>query len=169
MAEFTDERVNERKDGRPTETTHGTGGGTDGIARRTKRGARRTKAPTENAETAAAGGEEQSCSEEGAARRRRRGKGRGIDLLRQEVDDVMGRECKELAKSLLEKAKGGNVTSAKLLMVLAEGVKPAESNEKSRLQLLLERWDQEPEWEGDEDGLNENGMEESDDPIEMAE
>jgi protein-arginine kinase activator protein McsA len=121
MAYVKDEMAVRQNDEQTTNATQQAGKTTCGSAKRTGRTEQKTAAPQE-----AAGGEKQTGKTSGSPKRQRRGKKRGIDRLKEAVNKVVSRECAELAASLLNGAKDGNVTSAKLLVLLAESVKPPE-------------------------------------------
>ncbi len=73
----------------------------------------------------------------------------GIERLRQAADRRVGRNAKELADLLTEKALTGDLPSTKELVRLAEGKKPRpEPVKKKRGPSLAEQLAMEPQWQG---------------------
>jgi hypothetical protein len=71
----------------------------------------------------------------------------GVEQLRQEVDRRVGRNSKELAGVLMDKALAGDLASVKVLFGLAERKKPMEVPSKKRSELrVAERLSLEPSW-----------------------
>jgi hypothetical protein len=83
----------------------------------------------------------------------------GAELLRQAADKRVGLNSEKLADLLAENALQGDLTSAKVLIGLAERKKPSkEPVKKRRGPSLAERWAAEPEWrEEPEEGPAETG------------
>lgn len=75
----------------------------------------------------------------------------GAERLNQAADRLVKRNCGELSRTLLEKAKSGNMASFRLLVMLAGRKKPREKPVKKPCgPSLAMRWAAEPEWkEGD--------------------
>ncbi len=91
---------------------------------------------------------------EGAKRTRacggKAGRKDGAERLRQEADRRVGRNSKQLADLLTEKALGGDLASAKVLVGLAERKKPRpEPVKKRRGPSEAELLAIEPEWQGE--------------------
>jgi hypothetical protein len=90
---------------------------------------------------------------------KKKASGRGTSLLCEAADKTLEENSCEIAKSLLDSTLKGNVTSARLLVALAEG--PAESEnagDMRRNRSMAKKLAAEPEWDGErtEDGAETN-------------
>lgn len=80
----------------------------------------------------------------------------GAELLIKAADQQVKENCGKLSKLLADKALEGNISSARLLIMLAERKKPREEPVKrARRPSLAMRWAAEPKWEGNEEGNDE--------------
>ena len=76
--------------------------------------------------------------------------GRGTSMLNEAAGKTLEENSSKIAKSLLKSTLGGNASSARLLVSLAEG--PAESGKagmKRRLRSIATKLAAEPEWSGE--------------------
>ena len=71
----------------------------------------------------------------------------GTTQLRKDADEVVGENSKEIAKALVEGAKHGNASSARLLVDLADGADWSEHSQSVAefLTLAVKEWKEEPE------------------------
>jgi len=75
----------------------------------------------------------------------------GAERLRRAADNEVGRKSDELAEALMNSALKGDVASTKVLVALADGMKP--DTVKRRGPSLAQQLGMEPEWDGKkEDG-----------------
>ncbi len=75
--------------------------------------------------------------------------GSGAACLRSSINTLVEKESKELAKALVDHAKAGNVSSAKLLVELTGAKDPPPAPEQKQCGTKLSgRWGTEPQWQG---------------------
>lgn len=83
-----------------------------------------------------------------AAPRQKFPAGRGAARLRSSVNTMVGNESDDIARALVDKAKAGNMTGARLLVELSGAQKaPPEKKKKRGLIPWVKRLANEPEWD----------------------
>ena len=75
----------------------------------------------------------------------------GVERLRRAADRRVGRDSEKLAELLSEKALQGDLASAKVLVALADGKKPAPAKQESAFKSLIANLAAEPDWKGGEE------------------
>jgi hypothetical protein len=74
-----------------------------------------------------------------------------VERLRRAADRRVGRDSEKLAELLSEKALQGDLASAKVLVALADGKKPAPAKQESAFKSLIANLAAEPDWKGGEE------------------
>lgn len=122
--------------------------------KRKKRGTR-VKATQRRAET----GKRRSRRKRPTAKAIEEEAGDGAEQLKQAAESVIGKNSRKIAEVLLKKTIKGDISSAKLLLTLAESKKKKEDEDKRKREgeerrrqnsFLLQRLATEPQWEGPE-------------------